>query len=222
MIAPEWEDPNGVPISAILFGGRRAGVVPLVNEAPTWRYGTFLGSMMSSEKTAAAAGKIGELRRDPMAMLPFCGYHMGDYWSHWLRMGERGGAKMPRIFYVNWFRKDDTGRWLWPGYGENSRVLKWVFERCGGKADAVETPIGNLPTRESLDLASMDISDADLSDLLKVDIQGWLDEMPSIKEHYAKFGDKMPLALKAELEGLEERLNTAKASNPSTKDKILT
>jgi len=223
VIAPEWEDPNGVPISAILFGGRRAGVVPLVNEAPTWRYGTFLGSIMSSEKTAAAAGKVGELRRDPMAMLPFCGYHMGDYWSHWLRMGERGGAKMPRIFYVNWFRKDDTGRWLWPGYGENSRVLKWVFERCGGKADAIETPIGNLPTRESLDLASMDISDADLSDLLKVDIQGWLDELLSIKEHYAQFGDKLPLALKAELEGLEERLKAAaKTPNPSTKDKMLT
>ena len=221
VIAPEWEDPNGVPISAILFGGRRAGVVPLVNEAPTWRYGTFLGSVMSSEKTAAAAGKVGELRRDPMAMLPFCGYHMADYWSHWLRMGERGGAKMPRIYYVNWFRKDDTGRWLWPGYGENSRVLKWVFERCGDKADAVETPIGNLPTRESLDLASMDISDADLSDLLKVDIQGWLDELPSIKEHYAKLGDKLPLALKAELEGLEERLKAATGSNHSMNNKMI-
>ena len=151
VIAPEWEDPNGVPIDAILFGGRRATVVPLVNEARDWQHGTFLGSIISSEKTAAAAGKIGELRRDPMAMLPFCGYNMGDYWAHWLAIGKRAGAKLPKLFYVNWFRKGDGGGFLWPGYGENSRVLKWIFERCEGTAKAVETPIGNLPAPQAID-----------------------------------------------------------------------
>ena len=180
---------------------------PLVNEAPSWRYGTFLGSIMSSEKTAAAAGKVGELRRDPMAMLPFCGYHMGDYWAHWLNVGQKGGGNAPRIYYVNWFRKDEADRWLWPGYGENSRVLKWVFERCEGKADAVETPIGNLPTSESLDLGGLDLSEADLKELLKVDTDGWLAEIPSIKEHFAKFGDRLPQGLQEELAQLEERLS---------------
>ena len=146
-IADEWEDPAGVPIDAILFGGRRSTVVPLVHESFDWTHGTFLGSIMASETTAAAAGAVGKLRRDPMAMLPFCGYHMGDYFAHWLKIGEREGAQLPKIFYVNWFRKDEKGRWLWPGYGENSRVLAWVFGRVAGTADAVETPIGHLPQR---------------------------------------------------------------------------
>ncbi len=210
VIAPEWEDPNGVPISAILFGGRRAGVVPLVNEAPSWQYGTFLGSIMSSEKTAAAAGNIGQLRRDPMAMLPFCGYHMGDYWSHWLTMGQKAGDKMPGIYYVNWFRKDADGRWLWPGYGENCRVLKWVFERCAGQVNAVATPIGNLPESRDLDLTGLDIPQTDLDQLLDVDIDGWLSEIPDIREHYARFGNKLPQGLAQELDQLEQRLQAAK------------
>ena len=157
VIAKEWEDPKGVPIDAILFGGRRATVVPLVIEALNWLHGTFLGSIMASEKTAAAAGKIGDLRRDPMAMLPFCGYHMGDYFAHWLKMGEKGGAKMPKIFYVNWFRKNADGKFMWPGYAENSRVLKWIFERCDGTAKAVDTPIGKLPAEGSLDVNGLKI-----------------------------------------------------------------
>src|SRR5687768_16034706 len=168
VIAPEWEDPAGVPISAILFGGRRATVVPLVHEARDWQHGTFLGSIISSEKTAAAAGKIGELRRDPMAMLPFCGYNMADYWNHWLSIGQRAGAVLPKIYYVNWFRKSDGGDFLWPGFGENSRVLKWVFERCEGTAKAVETPIGNLPADGELDLDGLEVSREDLAQLLRV------------------------------------------------------
>lgn len=210
VIAPEWEDPKGVPIDAILFGGRRAGVVPLATEALSWRHGTFLGSIMGSEKTAAASGGLGQLRRDPMAMLPFCGYNMGDYWQHWLNMGDKGGDKMPRIFYVNWFRKNADGKWLWPGFGENSRVLKWVVERCQGKGSVVETPIGKLPTKDSLDLSGLDISGDDLDELLSVDTQGWLNELSSIKEHYDKFGDKLPAGLKEELAALEQRLKNAK------------
>jgi phosphoenolpyruvate carboxykinase (GTP) len=210
VMASEWEDPDGVPISAILFGGRRGGVVPLVNESPSWEYGTFLGSIMASEKTAAAAGKVGELRRDPMAMLPFCGYDMAHYWKHWLNIGERGGDKMPRIYCVNWFRKDSNGRWLWPGYGENSRVLKWIFERCDGTAEAVETPIGNMPTPQYFDLGELDVSADDLEELLKVDVDGWLDEIPSMHEHYDKFGDKLPAVLFDELNNLEKRLQLAK------------
>jgi phosphoenolpyruvate carboxykinase (GTP) len=154
-IAPEWEDPKGVPIDAILFGGRRAGVVPLVTESFSWQHGTFLGAIVSSETTAAAAGKVGELRRDPMAMLPFCGYNMGDYFAHFLKIGKRPGAKLPKIFYVNWFRTDENGKFLWPGYGENSRVLKWIFERCDGKVHAVETPIGRLPEPADLDTKAL-------------------------------------------------------------------
>jgi phosphoenolpyruvate carboxykinase (GTP) len=205
-IAKEWDDPAGVPIDAILFGGRRASVVPLVSEALSWRHGTFLGSIMASEKTAAAAGTVGELRRDPMAMLPFCGYHMGDYFQHWIEMGEKGGGKMPKIFYVNWFRKSAAGRFLWPGYGENSRVLKWIFERCDGTADAVETPIGKLPDPGALDLDGLNVPADAIAELLKVDHAGWKSEIPSIREHFSSFGDKLPLALAQELDALEQRL----------------
>ncbi len=210
VIAPEWQDPRGVPIDAILFGGRRAGVVPLVNESLSWQHGTFLGSIMSSETTAAATGAIGKLRRDPMAMLPFCGYHMGDYFKHWLDMGAKGGSKMPKIFYVNWYRKSADGRWLWPGYGENSRVLKWVFERCAGTAKAVSTPIGNLPAADSLDVSGLDITAADLAELLNPDTAGWLAEVPSIREHLAIFAPKLPAGLSQEIDALEQRLKAAK------------
>jgi phosphoenolpyruvate carboxykinase (GTP) len=206
VIAPEWEDPKGVPIDAILFGGRRATVVPLVIEAENWRQGTFLGSIMASEKTAAAAGKIGDIRRDPMAMLPFCGYHMGDYFAHWLKMGEKGGTKMPKIFYVNWFRKDGNGKFLWPGYAENSRVLKWIFERCNGTAKAVDTPIGKVPTEDAIDTKGLKLAAEQLKELLRVDAEGWKAELPLIKEHFAMFGAKLPKALSDELSALEKRL----------------
>jgi phosphoenolpyruvate carboxykinase (GTP) len=206
VIAPEWEDPAGVPISAILFGGRRATVVPLVTEAEDWTHGTFLGSIIASEKTAAAAGKIGELRRDPMAMLPFCGYNMADYWAHWIRIGARAGAKLPRIYLVNWFRKNADGEFLWPGYGDNSRVLKWIFERCEGTAKAVETAIGNLPLAEDLDLGGVDVDPDDLATLLSVDRRGWLEELPLIREYYARFGARLPRELAARVDQLEMRL----------------
>src|SRR6266567_1564897 len=206
VIAPEWEDPKGVPIDAILFGGRRAAVVPLVTEAFSWRHGTFLGATASSETTAAAAGAVGQLRRDPMAMLPFCGYNMGVYFAHYLKIGERQGAKLPRIYYVNWFRRDDKGKFLWPGYGENSRVLKWIFERCNGTANAVETPIGRLPGANDLDTRGLDIPATSLNKLLEVDVEGWLGEIPKIREFFAGFGDRLPKALKEELTRLEQRL----------------
>ena len=206
VIAPEWEDPKGVPIDAILFGGRRASVVPLVTEARDWLHGTFLGSIMASEKTAAASGVKGDIRRDPMAMLPFCGYHMGDYFAHWLKMGERGGAKMPKIFYVNWFRKNGDGKFMWPGYAENSRVLKWIFERCDGKADAVDTPIGKVPAEGAIDVSGVKVSPADMKELTSVDKEGWKAEIPRIKEHFAIFGSKLPKALNDELASLEKRL----------------
>jgi phosphoenolpyruvate carboxykinase (GTP) len=210
VIAPEWEDPKGVPISAILFGGRRATVVPLVNEARDWRHGTFLGSIISSEKTAAAAGVVGELRRDPMAMLPFCGYNMGDYWNHWLAIGRRAGAVLPKIYYVNWFRKSDGGDFLWPGFGENGRVLKWVFERCEGTAKAIETPIGNLPADGALDTSGLEIDADDLAQLLRLDVDGWLAELPLIREYYDQFGARMPQELVVELDAMRERLEAAK------------
>jgi phosphoenolpyruvate carboxykinase (GTP) len=210
VIADEWDDPAGVPISAILFGGRRATVVPLVNEARDWQHGTFLGSIISSEKTAAAAGKIGELRRDPMAMLPFCGYNMGDYWAHWLDIGRRQDAKLPKIYYVNWFRKSAGGDFLWPGFGENGRVLKWVFERCAGTAKAQETPIGNVPAAGDLDLEGLgEVSRDDLEELLHIDLEGWLGELPLIAEYYEKFGEHLPSALSEELAGMKERLEAA-------------
>ncbi len=210
-IANEWEDLSGVPISAILFGGRRATVVPLVNEARDWNQGTFFGAIVSSEKTAAAAGKVGELRRDPMAMLPFCGYNMADYWSHWLQFGKRAGTTLPRIYYVNWFRKNDQGKFIWPGFGENSRVLKWIFERCDGSADAVETPIGNLPTTDSLDFTGLDLTAAERADLLRVEVDGWLAEIPLIKRYFDRFGSRMPAELRDEATRLEQRLRGAES-----------
>ncbi|MBW1688261.1 MAG: phosphoenolpyruvate carboxykinase (GTP) [Deltaproteobacteria bacterium] len=209
VIGDEWEDPKGVPISAMLFGGRRAGVVPLVHEARDWQHGTFLGSVMGSEKTAAAAGAVGALRRDPMAMLPFCGYNMADYWAHWLRIGQRKGADLPKIYYVNWFRKNADGGFLWPGFGENSRVLKWVFERCEGTAKAVETPIGNLPAKGELDTSGLDLSEADLEELLRVDVEAWLAEVPGIREYYETFEGRVPKELVGELEALKQRLESA-------------
>jgi phosphoenolpyruvate carboxykinase (GTP) len=205
-IAPEWEEPRGVPIDAFLFGGRRATVVPLVTEAFDWEHGVFLGSIMSSETTAAEVGAIGKLRFDPMAMLPFCGYHMGRYFQHWLRIGEREGARLPRIFYVNWFRKDDDGKFLWPGFGENSRVLAWIFRRCDGEADAEETPMGLVPAQGALDTEGLDLSQDELAELLKVDPDEWRAQLPQVHEHYAKFGDSLPAELRSQLEALERRL----------------
>jgi phosphoenolpyruvate carboxykinase (GTP) len=207
VIDASWEDPKGVPISAFLFGGRRATIVPLVYEAFDWQHGTFMGSIASSEKTAAAAGTVGELRRDPFAMLPFCGYHMGDYFAHWLKMGKKTEpGKLPKIFYVNWFRKTADGKWLWPGYGENSRVLKWIFERIEGTGKAVETPIGYVPAPGAIDTSGLNVSAADMTELLKVDTNDWLKEVESIKKHYSQFGDRLPQGLKDELAALEQRL----------------
>ena len=209
VIDPAWEDPAGVPISAILFGGRRPTTVPLCMEARSWTHGTFLGSVQASETTAAAAGNVGVLRIDPMAMLPFCGYNMGDYFQHWLDMEKHPGAKLPRIFYVNWFRKSDDGRFLWPGFGDNSRVLKWIFQRCEGTVGAKETPIGLLPDPADLDLGGLDLDPDDLDDLLTPDIPGALADIPAYRAHYAKFGDAIPAALTAELDALEARLRAA-------------
>jgi phosphoenolpyruvate carboxykinase (GTP) len=206
-IAPEWEDPAGVPISAILFGGRRASVVPLIFEAFDWQHGVFLGSIMASETTAAAAGKVGKLRRDPFAMLPFCGYNMADYLGHWLDIGKATDpGKLPMLFYVNWFRKDADGRWLWPGFGENSRVLEWVFERVSGRGQAERTAIGNVPAPGAIDIADIDVSPADMEQLLEVDPDDWRRELPLIREHYAGLGDRLPAALVDELDRLEGRL----------------
>ncbi len=206
-IAPEWEDPKGVPISAILFGGRRATAVPLVTESFDWQHGVFLASNTASEGTAAAENKIGELRRDPFAMLPFCGYNMADYFGHWLDMGAKSDAsKLPRIYFVNWFRKDMHGKFVWPGYGENSRVLKWIVERLEGVAEAHDTPIGRLPNKESLDIAGLDLSDHDLNLLLSVDRSVWKEEASLIPASYEKFGDRLPRALWDEHEALIERL----------------
>ena len=207
IIDPNWENPNGVPISAILFGGRRATTVPLVFESFNWEHGTFIGSIASSERTAAAAGTVGELRRDPMAMLPFCGYNMGDYFTHWLEMGKSTDAsKLPKIFYVNWFRKDADGGWLWPGFGENSRVLKWIVERVSGEGEAVETPIGYVPAPGAVDVGGLDVTDDQMEELLHVDTEEWLNEITLIREHYERFGEKLPKTLSDELDALEARL----------------
>jgi phosphoenolpyruvate carboxykinase (GTP) len=206
-VAPEWEDPKGVPISAILFGGRRRSTVPLVTEAYNWRHGVFLGSIMGSETTAAATGAVGALRRDPFAMLPFCGYNMGDYFTHWLRIGENhDDAKLPKLFYVNWFRKDADGKFLWPGYGENSRVLAWMFGRCEGNAAATDTAIGRLPTPAALPVDGLDLAPGALDALLSVDEDEWRAELPLIEEHYSVFGERLPSALHDELDALAKRL----------------
>jgi phosphoenolpyruvate carboxykinase (GTP) len=206
-IAPNWEDPQGVPMDAFLFGGRRATVVPLVTEAFDWEHGVFLGSIMGSEKTAAAAGRVGELRFDPFAMLPFCGYHMADYFSHWLATGRRQGARLPKIFMVNWFRKDDGGKFIWPGFGENSRVLAWIFRRCDGEADAVETPIGLVPAPGAIETEGLDLSAAEMEQLLDVDPEEWRVQLPQVHQHFASFGDALPEELRRQLEALERRVS---------------
>jgi phosphoenolpyruvate carboxykinase (GTP) len=207
-IAPNWEDPAGVPIDAFLFGGRRATVVPLVHEGFDWEHGVFLGSIMGSEKTAAAAGEVGALRFDPFAMLPFCGYHMADYFAHWLEIGRREGAVLPRIFMVNWFRKDADGDFLWPGFGDNSRVLAWIFRRCDEEAEAVDTPIGRVPAKGALDLTGLDLSERALDELLEVDPHLWREQLPQVREHFAQFGDRLPGELRRQLETLEARLGS--------------
>ena len=209
VISPDWENPAGVPISAILFGGRRGTVVPLINEALSWQHGTFMGSIMSSETTAAATGAVGQLRFDPFAMLPFCGYHMGDYFAHWLAIGAKADPKkLPGIYYVNWFRKGADGKFLWPGYGENSRVLRWVFERVTGTGKAVETPIGRLPAPGAIDLTGLKVADADMAELTRADAEAWTRELPAIRAHYEKFGDRLPQGLRDELAALEKRLES--------------
>jgi phosphoenolpyruvate carboxykinase (GTP) len=221
-IAPEWEDPQGVPISAILFGGRRSSVVPLIIEALDWRHGVFLGSIMASETTAAATGAVGQLRRDPFAMLPFCGYNMADYLSHWIEIGDTpaedspsgdgiggggtGGGGLPKIFYVNWFRRGADGKFLWPGFGENSRVLEWVFERCAGRGEAVSSPIGLLPAEGAIPTEGLDVSAETMTDLLAVDVDEWRTEVPSIAEHFDHLGERLPPALREELAALARRL----------------
>ncbi len=212
ILADEYHDPRGVPIDAILFGGRRKTTIPLVSEARDWVHGIYLGATLSSETTAAAVGQVGVVRRDPMAMLPFIGYHAGDYFQHWIDMAKGASgdaAKLPKVFYVNWFRRGDEGQFLWPGFGENSRVLKWVCERLDGKADAVETPIGHVPTPEALDLTGLDIDPADLAAALRVDPDEWQAEIPQVTEWFNRFGDKLPAVLWAELDALKARLADA-------------
>jgi phosphoenolpyruvate carboxykinase (GTP) len=209
VIDPDWENPKGVPISAFLFGGRRPSTVPLVHQSFNWNHGVFLGSIVGSEITAAAiSANIGQVRRDPFAMLPFCGYNMGDYFQHWINIGTKTSAdKLPKIFYVNWFRKTADGKWLWPGYGENSRVLKWVFERSAGKGKASETAIGFMPTEDAIDTTGLSVSAADMKELLSVNKEEWKKEIEGIREHYKKFGDRLPAELKKELNALEKRLS---------------
>jgi phosphoenolpyruvate carboxykinase (GTP) len=210
VIDPEWLNPEGVPLSAILFGGRRPSVIPLVNEALSWEHGVFMGSGTGSETTAAALGKAGVLRRDPFAMLPFCGYHMGDYFAHWLALAQRTDrSKLPKIYFVNWFRRSDQGKWLWPGYGENSRVLQWICERVEGTGRAIATPIGNLPTPDALDLSGIRMDSADLKELLAVDVAGWKTEADNIASYYAGYGSRLPAALGQELDALRRRLASA-------------
>lgn len=206
-IAPNWEDPTGVPIDAILFGGRRATNVPLVAESFDWTHGVFMGATMSSEKTAAAEGNVGELRRDPFAMLPFCGYNMADYWGHWLKIGSfTSPEKLPRIYSVNWFRRDVNGRFLWPGFGDNSRVLEWIIRRIEGRADALDTPIGRIPVLEDLDLDGVDITGDDLDELFEIDTKSWLLETDMTEEYFVQFGDRVPQAMREELAALRKRL----------------
>ena len=205
-IASNWEDPEGVPMDAFLFGGRRATVVPLVTEAVDWPHGVFMGSIMGSEKTAAAAGGLGDLRFDPFAMLPFCGYNMAAYFAHWLKIGRTDGATLPKIFMVNWFRKDEEGNFIWPGFGENSRVLAWIFRRCDGAAEAVETPIGLVPAEDAIDTGGLELAPGAMAELLKVDPEEWRAQLPQVRQHFAQFGDDMPDELREQLEQLESRL----------------
>jgi len=205
-ISDDFENPAGVPIDAIVFGGRRSTTTPLVYEAFNWQHGTYLGATMTSEKTAAAAGKVGELRHDPMAMLPFCGYHMGDYWQHWLDMGERGGDKMPRVFHVNWFRKDSEGKYVWPGFGDNMHVLKWIVERCEGHGGSVETPIGSLPDPSTMAIEQLGLAQNDVDVLFSVDPEEWREEVETQTEYFKIFGDKLPAGILAELNALKSRL----------------
>jgi phosphoenolpyruvate carboxykinase (GTP) len=206
-IAPEWEDPEGVPISAVLFGGRRATNVPLVTESLDWDHGVFLGSIMSSETTAAQAGAVGKLRFDPFAMLPFCGYNMGDYFTHWLEIGKATDTdRLPRLFWVNWFRRGEDGSFLWPGFGENSRVLKWIVQRVDGEGEAVDTPIGRVPTPAAIDTTGLDVDEGTIAELLSVDAESWRHELPQIEAHYALIGDSVPAMLREQLEALEKRL----------------
>jgi phosphoenolpyruvate carboxykinase (GTP) len=210
ILAPEYNDPKGVPISAIFFGGRRKETIPLVTESRDWTHGTFMGATLSSETTAAATGQVGVVRRDPMAMLPFIGYNAGDYFQHWINIGKDADAtKLPRIFYVNWFRRDKDGGFLWPGFGENSRVLKWAIERIEGKAAAIETPIGHVPTPESLDVEGLDMTADEREQALAVNPEDWKAEIPQIEEWFAKFGDQLPTQLRVELDGLKDRLGVS-------------
>jgi phosphoenolpyruvate carboxykinase (GTP) len=207
ILAPEYDDPRGVPIDAILFGGRRKTTIPLVTEARDWTHGTFMGATLSSETTAAAVGAVGVVRRDPMAMLPFIGYNAGDYFGHWINVGKANdAAKLPKIFYVNWFRRDEDGGFLWPGFGENSRVLKWVVDRIEGQVDAVETPIGHVPAPGSLDIEGLDMTEEQIAAALAVDVEEWKAELPQITEWFEKFGDTLPAVLWTELDGLKARL----------------
>jgi len=207
VIDKDWENPAGVPISAILFGGRRPSTIPLVNQSFSWEHGVFMGSAAGSQTTAAVLGATGNMRRDPFAMLPFCGYNMGDYFGYWLSFAKKNREALPKIFFVNWFRKTADGRWLWPGYGDNSRVLKWICERVEGTGKAQETAIGYLPTVDAIDRTGCNVTEEDMKELLTVDKEGWLKEIESIGENYAKFGAHLPAALKEQLENLKARLN---------------
>ncbi|NGX57918.1 MAG: Phosphoenolpyruvate carboxykinase [GTP] [Chlamydiae bacterium] len=206
VIDKDWDNPNGVPISAIIFGGRRSSVVPLIYEAFNWQHGTFLGASVSSETTAAAAGAVGKLRHDPFAMLPFCGYHMGDYFNHWLTVGEVAGRQLPKVYYVNWFRKNENGNFIWPGFGENSRVLKWIFERANGVDHVKETPIGNVPAEGAFDMTGLDLDERTLSQLFEVDREAWGHEVEELRNYFQIFGDKLSQGIRKELDSLESRL----------------
>ena len=207
VIDPAWEDPKGVPISAILFGGRRSSVVPLVREAFNWQHGTFYGVTVSSATTAAAVGAVGKLRHDPFAMLPFCGYNMADYFAHWLSMSEKTSEeKLPKVYYVNWFRRGNDGEWLWPGFGDNIRVLKWIFDRCSGKGHAVKTPVGFVPESGALDLSNLDLSDEVIEELLSVNVDEWKDEVEELKLYFGLYGERLPQGVRDELEQMSDRL----------------
>jgi phosphoenolpyruvate carboxykinase (GTP) len=206
VICPDWEDPAGVPIDIFVFGGRRSKLVPLVSQSFDWEHGVYMGATAASEATAAALDVKKAIRRDPMAMLPFCGYNIGDYWQHWFSMGNRLGAKAPKIFYVNWFRKSPEGKWLWPGFGDNSRVLKWMCERVEGKVGAVETPVGYVPLKSDLDVSGLKVSDADVAELLRIDLDGWKSEVPEIEAYLHTAGSRLPARMKAQLDALKKRV----------------